>query len=112
MIPTIEHVPWVQKNISIPRGIYDQVIEVLKNKIQAGVYEPSSSSYRSKWFCVLKKDKKSLRLVHDLQPLNAVTIRDSAVPPILEPYAESFGGRVCYSVFDLFVRFNQRSLAV
>ena len=112
VIPTIEHVPWVLKNIPIPRGIYEQVIEVLKNKIQAGVYEPSSSSYRSRWFCVLKKDKKSLRLVHDLQVLNAVTIRDSAVPPIIEPYAESFGGRACYAMFDLFVGFDQRSLAV
>ena len=112
VIPTIEHVPWVLKNIPIPRGIYEQVIEVLKNKIQAGVYEPSSSSYRSRWFCVLKKDKKSLRLVHDLQALNAVTIRDSAVPPIIEPYAESFRGRACYAMFDLFVGFNQRSLAV
>jgi hypothetical protein len=112
VIPTIEHVPWVLKNIPIPQGIYDQVIEVIKNKIQAGVYEPSNSSYRSRWFCVLKKDKKSLRLVHDLQPLNAITIKDSAVPPIIEPYAESFGGRACYAMFDLFVGFDQRSLAI
>jgi hypothetical protein len=42
---TIEHVPWVHKNIPIPPGIYDQVIEVLKAKIRAGAYEPSNSSY-------------------------------------------------------------------
>ena len=111
VIPTVEHIPWVYKNIPIPRGIYDQVIEVLKHKIKTGVYEPSNSSYRSRWFCVLKKDKKSLRLVHDLQPLNAVAIKDSALPPMVEPYAESFGGRACYGMFDLFVEFDQRSLA-
>ena len=111
VIPTIEHIPWALKNIPIPPGIYNQVISVVKDKIRAGIYEPSNSSYRSRWFCVLKKDKKSLRLVHDLQPLNAVVIRDPAVPPTVEPYAESFGGRACYGMFDLFVAFDQRPLA-
>lgn len=111
VIPTVEHVPWMLKNIPIPPGIYDQVIEVIRKKIQAGVYEPSNSSYRSRWFCVLKKDGKALRLVHDLQPLNAVAIRDSGIIPAVEPYAESFGGRACYGMFDLFVGYDQRSLA-
>jgi hypothetical protein len=35
VFPTIEHVPWVLKNIPIPQGIYNQVIEVLKDKIKA-----------------------------------------------------------------------------
>ena len=112
VIPTIEHVPWVLKNIPIPPGIYDQVVKIIKDKIASGVYEPTSSSYRSRWFCVVKKDGKSLRLVHDLQPLNAVTIKDSAVPPFIEQLAESFGGRACYGALDLFVAFDQRSLDV
>ena len=76
-----------------------------------GVYKPSNSSYRSRWFCILKKAKKALRLVHNLQPLNAVAIKDSTLPQMVEPYAESFGGRACYGMFDLFVGFDQRSLA-
>lgn len=59
-IPVIEHKPWVQRNIPIPPGLYDEVCAVIKRKIDAGVYEPSNSSYRSRWFCVLKKDSKSL----------------------------------------------------
>jgi hypothetical protein len=112
VIPTVEHVPWVLRNIPIPPGIYDQVVEVIKHKIRTGVFESSNSSYRSRWFCVLKKDGKSLRLVHDLQPLNAVTIRDSALIPMVEQYAESFGGRGCYAMFDLFVGFDQRVLDI
>ena len=96
IIPTIEHVPWIFKNIPIPPGIYDEVLKVIREKIAAGVYEESNSSYRSQWFCVLKKDGKSLRLVHNLQPLNKVTIGDSAAPPIMEVFAESFAGRGCY----------------
>ena len=42
---TVEHVPWVLKNIPIPPGIYDQVIAIIKDKIRTGVYELLNSSY-------------------------------------------------------------------
>ena len=111
VMPTIEHVPWALRNIPIPPGIYDEVVKVIRDKIKSGVYEESSSSYRSRWFCVLKKDGKSLRLVHDLQPLNAATIKDASIPPRVETYAENFGGRSCYGIYDLFVGFDQRKLS-
>lgn len=83
---------------------------MLKEKIDAGVYEPSQASYRSKWFCVLKKNGK-LRIVHDLQPLNRVTIRDAGLPPVIDDFVEPFGGRMCYTVFDLFWGFDARKVA-
>jgi hypothetical protein len=46
-------------------------------------------------------------MVHDLQPLNAITIQAPAVPPMTEQLAESFGGHSCYSSLDLFVLFDQ-----
>ncbi|KAI0045508.1 hypothetical protein FA95DRAFT_1467209, partial [Auriscalpium vulgare] len=55
-IPVVTHVPWVDRNIPIPPGIRDEVCRRIKKKIDAGVYEPSNSSYRLKWFCVAKKD--------------------------------------------------------
>ncbi|KAJ8454616.1 hypothetical protein ONZ45_g19236 [Pleurotus djamor] len=110
VIPTIEHVPWALRNIPIPPGIYDKVVSIIKEKIATGVYEDSSSSYRSRWFCVPKKDGKSLRLVHDLQPLNAVTIKDAAVPPRMETFAEDFGGRACYAILDALVAYDQRPM--
>jgi hypothetical protein len=111
IIPTIEHVPWVERNIPIPLGIYDQVIAVLKEKLAIGVYKPSNSAYRSRWFCVIKKDGTSLRVVHDLQPLNAITIRDAGTIPFVDSHAEMLGGRGCYTGFDLFVAFDHRKLA-
>jgi len=59
----------------------NEVIRIIKEKIKIGVYERSNSSYWSKWFCILKKDGKSLQIVHDLQPLNAVMVKDSGAPP-------------------------------
>jgi hypothetical protein len=45
--PVIPHTPWVQRNIPIPPGIFEEVCEMIKKKIEAGVYEPSNSSYHS-----------------------------------------------------------------
>jgi hypothetical protein len=110
-IPTIAHTPWVQKNIPIPTGIIDEVIDLFKRKVAAGVYEPSDASYRSRWFCVKKKNG-SLRIVHDLQPLNAVTIRNTAVPPFVDQFVESMAARACYSMLDLFVGYDHQKLDV
>jgi len=109
--PTIPHTPWIQKNIAIPPGIYDEVCRIIHKKIDAGVYERSNSSYQSRWFCVLKKDGKSLRPVHSLEPLNAVTIQHSGVTPIPEHLAEQFGGRACGAMLDLYVGYDERLIA-
>ena len=97
IMPTIPHSAWEERNIPIPPGIKDKVIELLKHKMDAGVYEHCQSAYRSKWFCVLKKSGK-LRIVHDLQALNAVSIRDAGGPPILDDFVEPFAGHQCYLV--------------
>src|SRR6267154_1648022 len=109
-IPTIAHTPWVQCNIPVPPAIYKDVVRIIKEKIDSGVYEPSTAAYRSRWFCMVKKDGKSLRLVHDLQPLNAVTIRDASVPPFVDHLAESFAGYAIYGMMDLYSGYNQRVL--
>lgn len=111
-IPVIAHTPWVLRNIPIPPGIYDEVCKVIRTKLEAGVYEPSNSSYRSRWFCVVKKDGKSLRLVHSLEPLNKVTIQHSGVPPYTDQLAEQFAGRPCGGILDLYVGYDERGLAV
>jgi len=109
IIPTIPHMPWVHKHHPIAPGLLPRVMEVLKLKIAAGVYEQSQSSYRSSWFVVEKKNGK-LRIVHDLQPLNAVTIRDTGTLPIVDDFVEGFAGRQCYTVFDLFWGFDARKI--
>src|ERR1700742_783028 len=109
-IPVVEHTPWVLRNIPIPPGIYEEVCKIIKKKLTAGVYEPSNSSYRSQWFCVLKKDGKSLRIVHSLEPLNKVTVAHSGLPPATEELADEFAGRACGGMFDLYVGYDERLL--
>ena len=111
-IPVIQHKPWVQRNIPIPPGLYTEVCRLVKDKIDAGVFEPSNSSYRTRWFVVVKKDGKSLRIVQSLEPLNQVTIAHSGVPPFTEQLAEQFAGRACSSMLDLYVGYDERALAI
>ena len=109
-VPVISHVLWMHRQGPIPRGILSQVTKVIQDKWTSGAYEPSSSSYNSRWFCVLKKDGKSLRIVHSLEPLNSVTIKNAAMPPYTEMLAEDFAGRSVYTTLDLYVAFDQRQL--
>jgi hypothetical protein len=110
-IPTIPHKPWAQRNIPIPPGIYEEVCKVIRRKLDARVYEPSNSSYRSRWFCVVKKDGTSLRIVHSLEPLNQVTIKHTGVTPFTDQIGEHFAGRACGGMLDLYVGYDERGLA-
>jgi hypothetical protein len=107
ILPTVPHTPWEFKNIPILPGTRDKVIKLLKAKVETGVYEASQSSYRCGWFCVLKKNGK-LRIIHDLQPLNKVSIRDAGLLPILDDFVELFARHQCYTVFDLFWGYDSR----
>ena len=108
--PVLPHVPWVEKDIPLPPGIRNEVCRIIKDKINAGVYEPSSSSYRSKWFTVIKKDGKSLRIVHSLEPLNKVTIQYSGIPPATAEVASNFAGRACIGLLDIWVGYDEREI--
>jgi hypothetical protein len=110
-IPMIKHVPWAHRNIPIPSGILDDVIQIFKEKFAAGVYECSNASYRSHWFCI-KKKTGTLCIVHNLQPLNAITIWNSSIPPLADQLIEGMASCSCYSMLDLFVGYDHCSLNI
>lgn len=95
IIPVIDHTPWKKKPIPIPGAAREEFTELVRERIRTGLYEPSTSSYSSPVFCVKKHDGK-LRVVHNLQESNKVTIRDAGLPPATEEFVESFSGRACY----------------
>ena len=106
----VAHVPWVERLFRILLVIYEEICGMIKKKIDMGVYELSNSSYRSRWFCVIKKDGKSLRIVHSLEPLNRVTIAHSGLPPATKELAMYFTGRACGGILDLYVGYDKRVL--
>ena len=75
------------------------------------MYEPSNSSYRSRWFCVAKKDGKTLWIVHSLEPLNQVTIKHAGVTPFTDQIGKHFAGCACGGMLDLYIGYDERGLA-
>src|ERR1700683_3262252 len=59
---------------------------------------------------VLKKGRISLRIVHSLKPLNAVTIQHSGIPPHTEQIAEKFTSHTCNRILNLYVGSDKCSL--
>src|SRR5258707_8674928 len=100
VIRTVPHHPWQRKPIRLPQSRCEEVIRIMKEQMSSGKYEPSSASYRSTFFAVEKKGG-ALQVVHDLQPLNTVTIRDATLPPCMDNMIKSFVGHAVYSLFDL-----------
>jgi len=76
-----------------------------------GVYEPLNSLYRLRWFYVIKKDGKSLCIVHSLEPLNRMTITYSGLPLATEELAMHFTGRAYGRILDLYIGYDERVLA-
>lgn len=109
-IATVPHKPWVERQGGIAPYLFDNLCEQMRKKIATGAWEPSNSSYRSRWFCVLKKDGKSLRIVHSLEPLNAVSIAHSGLPPNTEELAGRCAGLACGTTMDLYVGYDERLL--
>jgi hypothetical protein len=58
---------------------------------------------------VLKKNGK-LRIVHDLQPLNRVSIQYTGMVPIIDDFVDGFAGHQCYTVLDLYWGFDARKM--
>mgnify|MGYP000241053363 CR=1 FL=1 len=100
VIFTIPHVPWNFRPIPIPRARVSQLIDLLNEKIKMGILEPSNAPYSNRWFTVEKKDG-SLRFIQDLQPVNAVTIRNAGIRPIADEFAEAFAGHAIYSSVEV-----------
>ena len=107
-IHTIPHTPWNIRERPIPPAHFKKLIEFLKEKLRAGIMEPSSGSYASPWFVVAKKDG-DIRFIQDLQVLNKITIRDSGVVPNMSDLTERasghriYSGVDCHSFYDQFV---------
>ena len=110
-IKTVDHVPMVQKSFPLPRGMVSDVSRLLNDQLNNGMLEPSHGPYAVRWFCVRKATGK-LRLIHDMQLVNAVTIRDACVPPIVEDIVERASGCLLFSVLDAHSGYDQRNLDV
>ena len=111
VIFTILHVPWNLKPILVPRAHIPMLMELLKQRVEMGILQPSSAPYSNRWFTIRKKNG-TLRFIQDLQLVNKVTIRNAGIGQTIYEFAEAFAGRSIYSVGDLYSGYDQFQLAM
>ncbi|CAA7264504.1 unnamed protein product [Cyclocybe aegerita] len=102
VIPVIEHIPWFKKSPPFPPAVREKIKKVVEKK---------SPPEFTKNLPALNKKNGDIRIVHNLAPLNEVTIKDGSQLPIIDQYAELCSGRGVYSTLDIFVGFDHSSLA-
>ena len=83
-----------------------ELMELLRQKVNMGILEPSSAPYSNRWFTVPKKNG-TLRFIQDLQRVNRVTIRNAGIGLTIDEFAEAFAGRSMYSIGDLYSGYDQ-----
>ena len=92
--------PFKERFCRIPPPQVDEVREHLKLMLDAGVVQPSNSSWCNTVVLVRKKDG-SLHFCIDFRRLNALTVKDSHPLPSIYETLESLAGAAHYSTFDL-----------
>jgi hypothetical protein len=110
-IRTVKHEPMQVRRFPLARSMEGEIRGLLAGQLEAGMVEPSHGGYSINWFCS-RKSSGGLRLIHDMQPVNAVTIRDACVPPDMEDILEAASGQPLYCVLDAHSGYDQRNLDV
>ena len=108
-IRTVPHKAWQAPGFPIPRALTKNVIEMLQERLEAGMLEQCHGPYRNPWFLVKKKSGK-YRLVNAAMNINQVTIRDANMPPAVDEFAEEFAGMTITSLIDFFSGYDQIAL--
>ena len=107
-IHTVPHEPWQQQNIRLLKAMQEAATEIVKEKMESGVLEYSQGPYRSSYFLVEKPHAPgTYRLINNVQPLNAVTIRDSGLPPAVDEFLEDFAMYPITSAIDYYSGYYQ-----
>ena len=98
-IPLTDDIPVSRTYMSIPKPLYTEVKEYLRDLIERGWIKKSSSSYASPIVCVRKKDG-SLRLCIDYRGLNKKTIDDRQPIPRIQDVLDGLGGSTWFTTLD------------
>ena len=110
VIHTVEHEPWQAPNMPIPKPLQEIALELVREKLRAGIFEHGDGPYRNPWFLVKKKNGK-YRMVTAAMILNGVTIKDANLPPSADSFSEEFAGMAVGSLIDFFSGYDQIELA-
>lgn len=109
LIKTVDHEPWQVAGFPVPKALKGTVIQMLKERLAAGLLEHCDGAYRNPWFLV-KKKSGTYRLVDAAMHINRVTIKDSNLPPDVDEFSEDFAGMYVSSLIDFLSGYDQVTL--
>lgn len=93
----------------MPKALKETVIKMLKERLAAGLLEPSDGAYRNPWFLV-KKKSGLYRLVDAAMYINKATVKDANLPPDVDEFSEDFAGIYISSLIDYYSGYDQITL--
>ena len=108
-IRTVDHSAMWQKPFPLPKSMAGEVQQLIVRQLQVGLVEPGHGPYSIKWFCV-RKSNGGLRLIHDMQAINSITIRDGCIPPNVDEIVDRASGNVVFCLLDAHSGYDQRNL--
>ena len=83
-----------------PRGFENEEEQHLKDQLQAGIVQPSSSSWASN-ICLVRKKDQTVRWCIDFRRLNEVTVKDAYPLPRIDTCIDCLAGAKFFSTLDL-----------
>jgi hypothetical protein len=86
------------------------LVEIVKERLDQGIFEYSLGPYANRYFLVEKKNGK-WRFIQDVRHLNKVTTKDANVSPIMEDVLERLAGYPCYTILDAMSGYDQIPLS-
>ena len=100
-IPIVVYMLQIEHLFRIFSIIYKEVYVIIKRKLNTEVY---NLLYRLRQFCIIKKDKKSIQIIHSLESLNRATIVHSGLLPTTKEMAIYFVEKIYNKILDLICR--------
>jgi hypothetical protein len=110
-IRTVPHEAWQEPSFSVPRALVSVVNQLVRERLDAGIFERCDGPYRNPYFLVGKKETSKYRMVQAALRANKVTIRDANLPPSADEFSEHFAGCAIASLVDCFSSYDQLPLA-
>jgi len=93
-----------------PIHLENKIRDLIENLEKTGIIEKCNSPWNNPLLCVLKKDKKSIRLCLDFRKLNAVSIRPTYPIPNVTELMDNLLGSEIFSILDIKSAFLQIEL--
>jgi hypothetical protein len=101
-----DNIPVREAYRNIPRNLYSEVRDYIKDLVTNGWIRESFSSYASPIVCVRKKDG-GLRMCCDYRKLNGKTVADSQPIPRIQDILDGLAGKQWFSTLDMSKAYHQ-----